>query len=214
MGWFDWLKSKQAPSGPTEADETKLRYLNLRELAEENDDLIKGWRLSVTMNLETPLEWLERHDERANKPSEVPAQFAIWTPALRSFRELGFDVDEVPEGTMASAIGQIPVQGGDFLDFLKMYREMVEADVSDDIRLSALSTLDEKYPDITNKLGGNLVELFCVKELQNKLFCGHAVASKLFHDGLRTPSQVQKASLERLCSIKGIGKAKAEKLLA
>ena len=211
MGWLNWLNPKQSNNLPMESAEPKI--LSQRKLAAESDDLIKGWRLSVTMSLETPLEWLERHGERAKKPSEVPAQLAIWTPALKSFRELGFEVGEVQESTMASAIGQIPVNGGEFLDFLKMYRKNVEAEMAEDERLSALFTLDGEYPDIVSKLGGNLVELFCLSDLQDKLSCGRGVATKLFQDGLRTPSQVRKTPLERLCSIKGIGKSTAEKLL-
>ena len=61
MGWFDWLKSPPRTNGPIEVNEPKL--LNIEEFATENDSLIKGWQLCVTMNTETPLEWLQRHGE-------------------------------------------------------------------------------------------------------------------------------------------------------
>ncbi|MGP9813572.1 hypothetical protein ACTZWT_18850 [Rhodopseudomonas sp. NSM] len=35
-------------------------------------------------------------------------------------------MDEVPETTMASEVGQIPVDGGDFLPFLLEYRRIIE----------------------------------------------------------------------------------------
>lgn len=94
------------------------------------DDLISGWEMSVTMQLRTPLKWLQRHrefHEGAKKPmEELPSQHAIWVPVSKSWRELGIDLNEVPETTMASEIGQIPVNGGEFLPFLIEYRMIVE----------------------------------------------------------------------------------------
>ena len=95
-----------------------------------NDDVLAGWELSVTMQRRTPLAWLLRHrefHEGSNRPTEiVPMQHACWVPVTRSWRSLGIDVDEMPETTMASEIGQIPVNGGNFLPFLIEYRMIVE----------------------------------------------------------------------------------------
>jgi hypothetical protein len=78
-------------------------------------DLTFGWEMSVTMQLRTPLKWLQRHREfhaGAGRPSEaLPPEHACWVPVPKSWRELGIDEDEVPETTMASQIGQIPVDG-------------------------------------------------------------------------------------------------------
>jgi endonuclease III-like uncharacterized protein len=67
---------------------------------------------------------------------------------------------------------------------------------------------------IVKNLGGDLIEFFCLKELQSELSCSHGVASKLFQDGLISSSKVRESSLGRICSIKGIGKETAEKLLS
>lgn len=95
-----------------------------------NDDIIAGWQLSVTMQRRTPLAWLLRHGEfheGSDRPREiVPMQHACWVPVTRSWRSLGIEVDETRETTMASEIGQIPVNGGDFLPFLIEYRMIVE----------------------------------------------------------------------------------------
>jgi hypothetical protein len=95
-----------------------------------NDDVLAGWELSVTMQRRTPLAWLLRHrefHEGSNRPTEiVPMQHACWVPVTRSWRSLGIDVDEMPETAMASEIGQIPVNGGNFLPFLIEYRMIVE----------------------------------------------------------------------------------------
>jgi hypothetical protein len=212
LGWFDWLKSAPRTNRPIEIKEQKL--LNIEEFATENDSLIKGWLLCATMNTETPLEWLQRHGERAEKPFDVPPSFACWVPEIKSFEELGFDVSEVPESTMASQFGQIPTNGGEFLDFLKAYRSAVEASTPETKRLEDLTSLGDKYPAIVKKLGGDLIEFFCLKELQSELSCSQGVASKLFQDGLMSSTKVRKSSLGRICSIKGIGKRTAEKLLS
>ena len=212
MGWFDWLKSPPRTNRPIKVNEPKL--LNIEEFATENDNLIKGWQLCVTMNTETPLEWLQRHGERAEKPFDVPPSFASWVPEIKSFKELGFDVSEVPESTMASQFGQIPTNGGEFLVFLKAYRSAVEASAPETKRLEDLKSLGDNYPAIVKNLGGDLIEFFCLKELQSELSCSHGVASKLFQDGLISSSKVRESSLGRICSIKGIGKETAEKLLS
>lgn len=96
----------------------------------EFSDLISGWEMSVTMQTRTPLKWLQRHREfhtGAERPiEELPPEHACWVPVLKTWRELGIDEDEIPETTMASEIGQIPVDGGDFLPFLMEYRMIVE----------------------------------------------------------------------------------------
>ena len=110
----------------------------------EFDDLIKGWEMSVIMQLRTPLMWLQRHrefHEGAAKPREVlPPKHACWVPVPKTWRDLGIDEDEVPETTMASEVGQIPADGGEFLPFLLEYRMIVEDGGG------ALGDLADRYP--------------------------------------------------------------------
>jgi hypothetical protein len=95
-----------------------------------NDDVLAGWQMSVTMQTRTPLRWLQRHREfhaGADRPTEkLPPEHACWVPVPKTWRAVGIDADEMPETTMASQIGQIPVDGGDFLPFLMEYRMIVE----------------------------------------------------------------------------------------
>jgi hypothetical protein len=96
----------------------------------EFTDLTAGWQMSVTMQTRTPLKWLQRHREYhagADRPAEqLPPEHACWVPVVKMWRSLGIDLDEVPHTTMASQIGQIPVDGGDFLPFLLEYRMIIE----------------------------------------------------------------------------------------
>ena len=108
------------------------------------DDLIAGWQMCVTMQMRTPLHWLQRHNEfreGAHRPTEeLPPEHAVWVPVPKTWRALGIDEDEIPETTMASEVGQIPVDGGDFLPFLLEYRMIVEG------AESALASLGARYP--------------------------------------------------------------------
>ncbi|PDT82809.1 hypothetical protein [Sinorhizobium sp. BJ1] len=102
---------------------------SMQELAKQNPGLISGWRLSVTLQPGTPLKWLLRHwevKEGASYPSEeIPTSFAMWMPIVKTWAELGIPRKE-SSPTMASAVGQIPVDGGDLLPFLIKYRSIVE----------------------------------------------------------------------------------------
>ncbi|MGY3449778.1 hypothetical protein [Bradyrhizobium sp. USDA 4353] len=93
-------------------------------------DLVVGWKLMATMQRRTPLAWLLRHGEfheGGDPPTEVvPTRHASWLPIARSWRSLGIEFEELPEPTIASEVGQIPADGGDFLPFLIEYRMIVE----------------------------------------------------------------------------------------
>jgi hypothetical protein len=119
-------------------------------MSDKKDDLIKGWQLSVVMQLRTPLKWLQRHGEfheGALPPKEqMPISIACWMPVLYMFRELGSDLDEVPESTMASQIGQVPTDGGEFLPFLLEYRMIVEDGAG------SIADLAERFPQYCDLL--------------------------------------------------------------
>jgi hypothetical protein len=67
-------------------------------------------------------------------------EHACWVPVPKTRRSIGVDMDEVPETTMASQIGQIPVDGGYFLPFLMEYRMIVEG------AADALDALGKRNP--------------------------------------------------------------------
>jgi hypothetical protein len=106
--------------------------------------------MSVTMQLRTPLKWLQRHREfhaGAERPTEaLPPEHACWVPVPKSWRELGIDEDEIPDSTMASEVGQIPVDGGDFLPFLMEYRMIVEG------AAEGLGALGKRHPQYATLL--------------------------------------------------------------
>jgi hypothetical protein len=118
-----------------------------------NDDVLAGWEMSVTMQLRTPLKWLQRHREfhaGAVRPDEeLPPEHACWVPVTKTWRAIGVDVEDVPETTMASQVGQISIDGGDFLPFLMEYRMIVE-DAAD--ALTALGARTPKYARLLSEV--------------------------------------------------------------
>lgn len=118
--------------------------MNAPALVFPNSDIISGLRFCATMQLRTPLRVLRRHGELFfDLPNEPPhiarAQWeGIWTSQTHSFRELGIELDEHPAAQMASSIGPIPFDGGDYLKFLIAVREIVELANSIEDRLARL----------------------------------------------------------------------------
>ncbi|WP_187275389.1 hypothetical protein [Methylobacterium sp. WL6] len=80
---------------------------------ERNADLISGVRwVSVLDSRTTPV--CMARDGKVYEPGKGPRPPAHWrcrsttTPVIKSFRDLGIDLDEVPAGTRASMDGQVP----------------------------------------------------------------------------------------------------------
>lgn len=85
-----------------------------RELTyEANDDLIKGVQIVATLDNRTSLICMN-YDGRVFEPGEGerppfhPNCRTTTVPVLKSWKELGIDLDEAPEGTRASMDGQVP----------------------------------------------------------------------------------------------------------
>jgi hypothetical protein len=218
MAWLDWLTGSKRTIKPTEirSDDPPSSHQpqSMDELYVANDDIVDGWQLSVTMSLTTPLKWLLRHQEIANDQSDVPQEFGIWLPKVKSFRELGYDIDEMPASTQSSTIGYIPIDGGDFLPFLIEYRKIVEAKEERQIILDNLNDLEARHLEIASKLGGDLSKSFVVRELLTLSGCGATTADRLYQAGYQSKEKVIQASVEDLTSVKGIGPSTAKKILA
>lgn len=116
-----------------------------------NDADILHWKFTATMKSSTPLEWLLLHGQTAKAPSKVPRKFGTWVPVTKSWRDLGFKIKGLAPSTMPSQIGQIPLDGGEFLPFLIEYRRVVEAPDNglSSIRLDALK---DRFPNYASAL--------------------------------------------------------------
>lgn len=80
---------------------------------EENADLVKGVRWNSTLDGRTSLICASR-DGKVYEPGKGPRPPAHYncrsstSPVMKSWRELGFDLDELPPATRASMNGQVP----------------------------------------------------------------------------------------------------------
>ncbi|MDO8250443.1 MAG: hypothetical protein Q7T78_12110 [Rhodoferax sp.] len=183
------------------------------------DDIAKGWRFGATMQLRTPLRVISRHGEVHEGLTDPPAiaqdqSEGYWLPLLKSFAEIGIDIPEVimTNTTMASDVGQIPSDGGEYLKFLLKVRAIVEQD--EPIESRELLLRDElrlpEWSGFCRKLGG-------MQAIQSRFFPAfidvikglpaHSVAA-LWDAKLTTPKRISNAADAELRAIKGVGPAK------
>jgi hypothetical protein len=127
--------------------------------AATNCDMIIGWRFSASMMPWVRLSVLRRHGEfHAGSKVSLPTitndlDEGIWSPVTRTFRDLGIDIE--PHATMASAVGYIASDGGEFLPFLIEMRECVETgDNASQRACLAQVTSKPRWRDFVKELGG------------------------------------------------------------
>jgi hypothetical protein len=209
-------KQKRQPEPPREPRTNRFdvhRGIDARA----NSDIISGHRFCATMQLRTPLRVLKRHGELHRGLDREPPQIAremwegVWIPELRSWRELGIDLKELPLGTMASDIGQVPADGGEYLQFLIAVRAAAEAEGSVETRRGAVAQV------LTNPAWAEFVRAHQGREaVLDKLFppflatiprlSAKAVAA-LTSGGFDSPSSLAGAKDSELLAVSGVGPA-------
>lgn len=182
----------------------------------ENGDIIIGLKFHATLQLCIPLRVLKRHGEVHLDKSKEPPKIAkellegIWIPQLRTFRELGLDIDELSESTTATYIGQI--NGSDYLPFLISIREILELEESIDNRIYKLRhmQLTANGKTFVNKHGG-------IDQIINEVFprfintipkLNISSVNELSKLNIVTANQLETAGDDLLLNISGIGKVK------
>lgn len=184
-----------------------------------NIDIITGLEFSATMQLRTPLRVLLRHGEihsdRNTKPPEIVHEGweGSWLPKLKTFREIGLDMDEPPPGAHASSIG--PIVARDYLPFLIAIREIVELNESIENRIDKLREMLAacRWQEFISKHGGieGIVRYFFHWNIhiQPMPTLPPSAMNEFVRLGyFNTPSRIAAATDEELLSIKGIGPAK------
>ena len=84
-----------------------------QKFAEANDDLVKGWKFLATMDSKTSITCAALDGQvfpvgKGPQPPRHPNCRSTSVPILRSWKELGIDLKEFPEGTRAAYDGQVP----------------------------------------------------------------------------------------------------------
>lgn len=212
------VPAASAAQDDSSTDAGESRYV---ELARLNSDVSKGWRFSATMQLRTPLRILEMHGAvrlfSEGDPPQVAPHEGAWTPALNSFHEMGIDLPELQmDRQMASDIGPIPVDGGEYLKFLKEVRAIVERPVETaDLQVMLRAELGkDEWSEIVNRLGGTerVESSFFTPFIEAIPKLTDAIVDELFSLDLVTPAKLAAASDHLLLAIKGVGPAKLQSI--
>ncbi len=170
------------------------------------------YRFNATMALCTPLEVLLRHGEEHPGPAAALPKYSdgqedgVWQHQLGTWKELG-EVAKQIESRMASAVGSIPRDGGNFLIFLKSFREIVESgDSQRNIldRTQRLIETKEAFRHYAEKL--RLDDADRVLRYLEQDFDGFPCGHRLRQAGYRSRAQVRRASDPELLAVNGIGK--------
>jgi hypothetical protein len=172
-----------------------------------------GYRFNATMALCTPLKVLEKHGEEHPGPVSALPQYSdgqdgLWQHRLGSWNELG-DVAKEIENRMASAVGSIPRDGGEFLRFLKGFREIVESGDTQQQILSRTQGFIEgnaAFKQFANKL--HLDNADRVLRYLEQEFDGFPGGQILKKAGFRSRAEVRRASDAELLAVRGIGKSR------
>jgi hypothetical protein len=168
------------------------------------------------MQLRTPLRVLLRHGELFSDLPNEPPQIAramwegIWTTQTRSFREWGIALDEPAGDWMASEIGPIPTDGGDYLKFLIAVRGILESANSIDYRLASLVGEVDR-PQWSMLKHARFHSAYDIADCFFPLFVGTIprltlrAAEVLRKLGLDTPDALDGATDAQLLEVPGIG---------
>lgn len=204
------VEQAKLPTPPTTIDRVDVqRGIDLSA----NADILAGWRFCATMQVRTPARVLSRHGELHADLSSPPPVIAtemwegIWLPETKTFAELGFGMAE-PQFSMASDVGPIPSDGGDYLPFLLAVREAAERDGSPEARRAAVErVLDRPASErFVASLGREavLARLFPPFLTTIPRLSG-LVAAAIEAKGWTTPQQISALSDGELRSITGVG---------
>lgn len=199
----------------------------------DDSDLISGWRYSATLQLGTPLAYLERDGDFSLGPQEPamvgPAEghlpdgtgfnpYGIW---LREIDYDGLGINPPPPGQRSTEWGPVRIGSEEeqtLLSFLKAFRYIVETAEGIDQALSGLRELSTSTPE-NRKVWSRLrnayplfPDSFFISALERLPGVGVSMAQKLYRAGFRTVAEVQVASNAELLVIPGIGERHLFKL--
>lgn len=183
------------------------------ELAEQSADILEGVRFMATMQIRTPLSILKHHGELfegsiEDAPSYGSRQDGIWFYSVKpSLRIPGIG------DTTASDIG--PISATDYLPFLIDFRTIVEGEQTVDEKIKKIMTLRGKFPLFMKKLmshDNDFPASFFYNEFCQIPGIGNKTAKLLFAAGIKTCSDLSKASDKKILSIRGIGETSLKKI--
>lgn len=189
---------------------------NLQETWRDNEDIVDGFIFKATMQLRTPLRVLKRHGEIHSdintKRPEIAREMweGMWALKQKTWRELGFDIDDFDENMSSSDIGY--VKPSEYLPFLLSVREVVESNESVNSRINMLrdSSITERWKDYVDRYGGidKITNRFFPRFVDSIPTLNKTTIDELSRLGIVTPNKLEATNDSTLMDINGIGKAK------
>jgi len=175
-----------------------------------NEDIISGWRFCATLQMRTPLAILREHDRLVPATRDGPPQLTsemwqgIWLP------DTGPEWDFLNEGaTMASEVGAIPRDGGDYLPFLIAVRTISEGEATVAGKEVALRALAKERGPHGTPYSKFMSETALVDKVLPRVIhllpIPKPVRESLLDVGYKTLGSVQAAPGEALLKVKGLG---------
>lgn len=163
-GEIIWLVKSYSPFHDRQLSMRREKALD----EDENGDILLGYKFSATMQFRTPPSVLKQHGRIEKKPKEKLPKIArdiwqgSWVPITGSK-----PYDPNSRSAMASEIGYIPNDGGDFLRFL-LYVHHVnslkiplrEKSASLDLAKNFIGQDGTPFTEFLNKFRGQALELF------------------------------------------------------
>jgi hypothetical protein len=148
---MNWLKRLFSSSPSKQSHDARAESFRLIDDASfsTHSDILDVLRFVATLHATTPYDVLIHHGEIfAGPPSKAPVYGSradgIWTPKTKSWRDLGIDIDDMPEGTHASDIGlMFP---SEYLPFLIQFRSIVESNSPPEEKLNGLESYAQSSP--------------------------------------------------------------------
>lgn len=182
-----------------------------------NSNVMAGIEFAATLSLDTPLSVLQRHGEvHEGPPSERPdygdMSQGVWVPIV-DWESVGLEPPE--DGMMASAIGQVPTDGGALLPFLLEFRRIVEGSGSVKEQLSAIRRLRNSSPEykrICRQFGTNFPKAWFAQQLKAIPGVGEKTALALFEAGFHDQDMIRSAADTALLTVAGVGPGLLKKI--
>lgn len=176
--------------------------------------------------LETPLSILIHHGEKFSGPLKKapqygPSEYGGWSPLRPTWRDMGIDVDEFPEGEMATKFG--PARASEAISFLIEFRKIVEGPglvdekVENLKKLGMKNNLYRKYYATLNSYkehDGHFPASFFFNQFTKIPGIGQKSAKILFKNGIKTLDDLKNADNKTLFAVPGIGPTALKKIRA
>ena len=211
------FRAAPAPSSPSSASPpaTPVQFdrPDMSAFGAYEPSIVTGFQYCATMQLRTPLAILRRHGTRVPFTPEGPPRYSdeMWHGIWSATTDLEscFEGVGATQATMASEVGYIPRDGGDYLCFLMAVREITEG----------AGSVEQKEADLREVVGATgpggtryatyidadaLIER-ALPSVLTLLPIGSNVVTALLDAGLSRLGDVSAATDAQLRAVRGLG---------